>query len=681
MEEGKEEEKGVPKPRQRNKMTLYEQLSVSSQNFNPTSASSLSFPPHSGNGCTMEPSPSSGQDGRHERSVFYPFQMSVHTPAPSVENVHRRSSDGMNSNAATIQSETVPMLHVSRSLDAAGSVTECSTTRRHDSSSGMKLLGNKFDGDENFKVPQSESGKYSTWERRTLVCSKYQSMEQSKAVDTKSVSIETSWSEPRREKALSIKEQKKSAPIVDTGENFAEPSLVRDLPKTIDLNEDFHMESEEQDKKSHDNGASGQNKCLNDNGSRNASSAKNESYSKTLLDGSCRRENMVDDHNQEKDDKASGERNEACDGPMANSSSKREVHPDDIVESIGPKQFWKARSAIVNQQRVFAVQVFELHRLIKVQKLIAASPNMLLEGYRCLTKTSKKAPSKSLEGNQCSTKSSQQAPSEIISQQESLSKTQAVTARQEDDVQKPKRKIEALPSHSSRQDGLHRGVIVQHPGASSYVACVQRPSSWCFAPPGNQWLVPVMSPLEGLVYKPCAGPYLSNSGFMPRIYPDFAPLNTAYGIPATYQRPNVSIPPGALQFGANYNLASYPMPVMNQATVASAAEQVSPMDGSRPRGRTEQSSCNRSNPEVVAFSGCLSKFQASKDGRAVSSSPCEKRQLVVRAAEGSVQPSRGSKNQTRTQVIKAVPQNARSEPELATKIFQSIQEERQPHDT
>lgn len=368
-----------------------------------------------------------------------------------------------------------------------------------------------------------------------------------------------------------------------------------------------------------------------------------------------------------------------------------------------------------SQQRVFAIQVFELHRLIKVsfnlvagkrrrmliqdyqisyfcfslqvQKLIAASPNMLLEGNRCLSKPSKKVPLKSLEGNQCLTKSSQQAPSEITKQQESLSKTQAVTTRQEDDLQKPNQNIEAPPSYSSRQDGLHREglhreVSVQHPESSPSVACAQRLSSWCFPPPGNQWLVPVISPLEGLVYKPCAGPYLPNNGFMPPVYQGCAPLNTAYGIIATYQRPNMSVPPSVLPFSANYYPASYPMPVMNQAAVASATEQVSPMDGSRPTGQTEQSSCKKSNPKVVAFSGRLRKFQASKDGRAASS-PCEKGQPVVLAAEGSVQPSQGSKNQTqtRTRVIKAVPQNAKSEPELATKIFQSIQEERQPHDT
>ncbi|KAG0491820.1 hypothetical protein HPP92_005218 [Vanilla planifolia] len=64
---------------------------------------------------------------------------------------------------------------------------------------------------------------------------------------------------------------------------------------------------------------------------------------------------------------------------MVDSISVLEISPDDVVGVIGPKQFWKARRAIVNQQRVFAIQVFELHRLIKVQKLFAASPHLLLD--------------------------------------------------------------------------------------------------------------------------------------------------------------------------------------------------------------------------------------------------------------------------------------------------------------
>lgn len=54
---------------------------------------------------------------------------------------------------------------------------------------------------------------------------------------------------------------------------------------------------------------------------------------------------------------------------MVESISGMYISPDDVVGIIGQKHFWNARRAISNQQRVFAVQVFELHRLIKVQRL------------------------------------------------------------------------------------------------------------------------------------------------------------------------------------------------------------------------------------------------------------------------------------------------------------------------
>ncbi|XP_021978497.1 uncharacterized protein LOC110873795 isoform X2 [Helianthus annuus] len=44
---------------------------------------------------------------------------------------------------------------------------------------------------------------------------------------------------------------------------------------------------------------------------------------------------------------------------------------------IGLKHFSKARRAIVNQQRVFAIQVFELHRLIKVGKVVSLIDRLL----------------------------------------------------------------------------------------------------------------------------------------------------------------------------------------------------------------------------------------------------------------------------------------------------------------
>ncbi|KAK6140879.1 hypothetical protein DH2020_025373 [Rehmannia glutinosa] len=76
--------------------------------------------------------------------------------------------------------------------------------------------------------------------------------------------------------------------------------------------------------------------------------------------------------------------------------SELDMTPDDVVGVIGQKHFWKARRAIVNQQRVFAVQVFELHRLIKVQRLIAESPHLLLEDSAYFDKPIKPLPVKKL---------------------------------------------------------------------------------------------------------------------------------------------------------------------------------------------------------------------------------------------------------------------------------------------
>ncbi|KAG8497139.1 hypothetical protein CXB51_008380 [Gossypium anomalum] len=84
---------------------------------------------------------------------------------------------------------------------------------------------------------------------------------------------------------------------------------------------------------------------------------------------------------------------------MVESISPFDISPDDIVGIIGEKNFWKVRRAIDNQQGAFTMQVFELHRLIKVQRLTAGSPHMLLEDTLHMAKPSldvssiKKSPS------------------------------------------------------------------------------------------------------------------------------------------------------------------------------------------------------------------------------------------------------------------------------------------------
>ncbi|KAI8559201.1 hypothetical protein RHMOL_Rhmol04G0154700 [Rhododendron molle] len=68
-----------------------------------------------------------------------------------------------------------------------------------------------------------------------------------------------------------------------------------------------------------------------------------------------------------------------------------------IIVSMYSATLYSGNKCGQAQQRVFAVQVFELHRLIKVQKLIAASLELLLQSELHLGKSSIKGlPTKKL---------------------------------------------------------------------------------------------------------------------------------------------------------------------------------------------------------------------------------------------------------------------------------------------
>ncbi|KAH7414769.1 hypothetical protein KP509_14G010200 [Ceratopteris richardii] len=54
------------------------------------------------------------------------------------------------------------------------------------------------------------------------------------------------------------------------------------------------------------------------------------------------------------------------------------IKPKDVIHVVGQQLFWKARKAILRQQEVFSNQVFQLHKLIEVQKLLAKMPSTLM---------------------------------------------------------------------------------------------------------------------------------------------------------------------------------------------------------------------------------------------------------------------------------------------------------------
>eukprot|EP00250_Pteridium_aquilinum_P016754 c23278_g1_i1 orf=433-2988(-) len=65
--------------------------------------------------------------------------------------------------------------------------------------------------------------------------------------------------------------------------------------------------------------------------------------------------------------------------PSTSSDSLPLFKPKNVMQAIGQQQFWQARKTLLRQQRIFSDQVFQLHKLIKVQQLLAETPGTLID--------------------------------------------------------------------------------------------------------------------------------------------------------------------------------------------------------------------------------------------------------------------------------------------------------------
>ncbi|KAJ7558840.1 hypothetical protein O6H91_04G058300 [Diphasiastrum complanatum] len=74
-----------------------------------------------------------------------------------------------------------------------------------------------------------------------------------------------------------------------------------------------------------------------------------------------------------------GEASDDSESSMVDSLSLAKVSPKDVIGAVGQHEFWRMRKAILKQQRLFAMQLFELHRLVKVQEIMADSPALQIE--------------------------------------------------------------------------------------------------------------------------------------------------------------------------------------------------------------------------------------------------------------------------------------------------------------
>ncbi|KAM6541754.1 hypothetical protein CsatB_006201 [Cannabis sativa] len=389
---------------------------------------------------------------------------------------------------------------------------------------------------------------------------------------------------------------------------------------------------------------------------------------------------------------------------MVDSISITDISPDDVVGIIGQKHFWKARRAIANQQRVFAVQVFELHRLIKVQRLIAGSPNLMVENGDILEKSPVKG---------C-------YPAKKLQQEYVVVKPLPVIACSKDDSDKPNRKREFSAENAVGKESFFSVETTSHfMNYGPYLGYPQPVANmtdngmgpWGFhQSAGPQWLVPVMSPSEGLVYKPYTGPGMMGAGFGGH-GPPFGPCpvptnfaNSAYGIQHHHQ--GVGVFPGNYPVGHPY-YPPYGMPISNSGKSGSAVEEGSQLSEPGSNGETgqvpraevhsnteQQGSCNLPTKKNVSipkprnsndFQGSTASSprggrggRTQENGSSHNAPPPPPIAPVVPEV-ASFQPRLHHHHDTNQpiRVIKVVPHNARTATESAARIFRFIQQERE----
>ncbi|KAM3758036.1 hypothetical protein ACB098_01G012400 [Castanea mollissima] len=685
-------EKGGPRAPPRNKMALYEQLSIPSQRFNPGVLPLT----HPNNTSSMVLTASSSQGSGLERNFHFPLPDPSPTPTHRAETFLAQQAEGSSLNKSLAQLEQrngvgdeddfiVPVFVQS----GAGSRTQNSVDREKLTPFSPRYSGHSI--------------------KHQNVCDKDPKLMTSPGPDLRQEVRCEIEEVPKASGPCRLAKSKTNLSTKEKFEGLVKESNAtpdqeyQDCPVTnicnlddSDLQQEFRTRSQPID-----NGLVGSIREGDVAHRRRVSHSREDDSNPNEADNDFQycgdRSNLsLQMANVDKGDDVS-------ETSMVDSISGLDISPDDVVGMIGQKHFWKARRAIANQQRVFAVQVFELHRLIKVQRLIAGSPHLLLENGAFLGKSSLKvSPAKKLPSNY-------------------VVKPPAHITKRKDNSETPNHKMECSAENAVGKTSLSTvkngcqpsnfGPYLEN-SQPSPAATDGKMGPWCFhQSPGHQWLIPVMTPTEGLVYKPYPGP-----GFMGTVCGGCGPfspapltgnfINPNYGVPSPHHHPGIGMLPGTVPIGHAY-FPPYGMPAMNPAMSGS----VNRFAGPGSHGQTGQLSGGGANPNMQHQSSCnvpnqksrassqATKFQASKDSEfrgSTASSPSERAQSVEihHTADGrdalslfptvpvvpeAAPPPHETDQPTR--VIKVVPHNPRSATESAARIFQSIQEERKQHDS
>ncbi|KAG9157312.1 hypothetical protein Leryth_004955 [Lithospermum erythrorhizon] len=361
-----------------------------------------------------------------------------------------------------------------------------------------------------------------------------------------------------------------------------------------------------------------------------------------------------------------------------------------------------AMTYIYIQQRAFAIQVFELHKLIKVQKLIAESPHLLLEDIGHIAKSVVSSDVKKLPLEYII-----KPPSNISKHRSDFERTNRKRDRSAENVGNASLSSVQKDSQPSEYKRFSSRVPLAPNAGEPHMG------SWSSYPSqAHQWLIPVMSPTEGLVYKPYSG-----HGFTGPVYGGpGAPCSTpgsgnfqppGYGVLASHhQYPGMGGPPYIPPANPHGYFPPYSMPVTN---AVSNNHNVDHMDHPTMQSLQRQMSGGGANFSVqrqdslrLPSQNSGADFTAMKSNEPIASevqistasSPVEKAQaqstVLDNTIEGNNPPSHfdipsittnGPKGDQQARVIRVVPHNRRSATESVARIFRSIQEERKHLDS
>ncbi|KAL2624737.1 hypothetical protein AAZV13_07G012100 [Glycine max] len=685
----KDAERGGPKAPPRNKMALYEQFSLPSQNFAPGSASLFPLPLRNYTGPTSS---------SHVSQIS--SNQSIQFCTSSMPSILAEKSQTYNSRKTNLtkfmQDDFINSKNSLRTLDGEDTFITCGSAHRKNSSCSIiqnfkdedKLSHSNLSG--SLKSPNSfrkvnspgavdlKSAQYgkNRMEDHTEVSQNGQKPEEvlphsldgfGDMTDASLISlVKGKNSKSMNKEHRSLKEEKRSI-LIDSLKT-SQGSSVRTHEELAVFEDQVNSRDHHIEKPT----ANDVHKCA----------GELEIGRRCFLD----KVDMNEDEETYRHSDAVSKVNSECTLAM-------DISPDNVVGAIGEQQFWKVRRTIINQQKIFVKQVFELHRLIKVQRLIAGSPHVLLEDNLLLNKP----PPKTSTSKKFQSDFASQKPSSVVKLDNKSVKVNTAEKATNSAVGKipipcisntTKGHANQLPNY-----GHHLG----NPALASADSNSKQSPSYVYPPPGNQWLVPVMSPSEGLVYKPIIWPCPPNAGFMAPIYGScgtvsFNPLSKdassdAALAPSSHQKLGILSGSSLPQF--------LPPSFMNHPSSisASAVEQMGQSNGPENHhswGEVNsailfQSSSNMSSPTSQVMPRNISTYHHSLQDkelhRSTASSP-SKRVSGEALPLFPLAPTCWQSEDTNTQVeqqprvIKAMPHNPKTASETAAKIFRSIQEER-----